>query len=395
MADFNSWLLTLTGSREGCFESAKSKVTIAVVCHEVRCVGLAPGERLCISWQVLGRPDGTSHFVPAGELCELKCQFDSVVLMGVWAAEATKSLEVSSKRRACGEARLPLRYLAEKCDGALYHSWMMLDSPGFNDSVASIGFLDPAASDAGDAFRQALDNAPRQLFQPKACLSVCRADELGTSGQILWTADAPRKDRVAHWVPLLRSQQQHVIMCTAQHLQSVQAQKDQRAHAVQRVGTWEETAVLRADDLRRRIERGSSSGPEQGLPQHAIPTEVAQSYEIERHRAEQLKSELSTLQQDLAMIGDEANRKIDQANVRIRTLRQERDDAAREVGQKANELRKLTEAQLELTAEKRKLTEQKEALLQIVEDLHQTCVCAGLNMRGRLSIDSITGYRFP
>lgn len=51
--------------------------------------------------------------------------------------------------------RIPLRHLVDKCDGVLYHSWLMLDSPGLDESVASIGMLETSSTHVGDVFSQA------------------------------------------------------------------------------------------------------------------------------------------------------------------------------------------------------------------------------------------------
>jgi len=283
----------------------------------------------------------------------------------------------------------------------------MLDSPGLNDSVASIGLLDAGGLDAGEAFSQALNNAPRQLLQPKACISLCKVEDLGPSGQPLWTADAPRKDRIAHWGPLLRSQQQHVVMCTAQHLQGAQLQRDRRTQVAEQLEALEEQAAeqarelqgLRDEALRQQeasrldssVEGGSMSSTRDNAKRQGSSDEAARQRDV----GEQLEQELAGLREELAKIGEEANSKIEAANVRIRSLRQERDQAVREVEQQSMETRKLQQSRDELSTEKVKLTEQKEALLKIVEDLHQTCIGAGLQMPGgRKQMDSIPGYKF-
>mmetsp|Transcript_100059 Transcript_100059/g.254414 ORF Transcript_100059/g.254414 Transcript_100059/m.254414 type:complete len:408 (-) Transcript_100059:18-1241(-) len=405
MSDLLSTLQLLAGGREGCFESAATKVDAVAVCHEVRSVALSPGERVVVSFRVLNQrqPVGSSaeRYLAPGEQVNLKSlQLDSVVLMSVWATDdsriaAAKLLEPGAPPRPCGEVRIPLRHLVSKCDYALYHSWVVLDSPGLNDSFASIGLLD-SAQEPGEAFQQALNNAPRQLFQPKACISLCKNDDLGPSGQVLWTADIPRKDRIARWGPLLRSQQQHVVMCTAQHLQGAQAPRDQRAQNSHQVRGLEEQAAEQArelealkEQLRSQQAKGLAAGRRQD-------SEGGSSDEARRQRelGDRLEQELAGLREELAKIGDEANSKIEAANVRIRALRQERDDAVREVEQENLHLRKVQETKEDIISEKVKLSEQKEALLKIVEDLHQTCIGAGLSMTttGRKSIDA---FKFP
>jgi len=426
-------LQRFAGSREGCFfDSASPKVDALAVCHEVRCPNLAPGERTCVSFRVLGLHED-DVFSEVGETRDLRSlQLDTVVLLRVWASPENLPAAPHAERRACGEARIPLRHLVSRCDGMLYQSWMMLDSPGLSDSVASVGLLGP--SQDGEAFAQALLNGPRQLFQPKACVSICKADDLGPSGQVLWTADAAKKERIARWGPLLRSQQQHVVLCTAQHLHGSQVQRDQSAQAEQQVEGLEEQAreqVRELESLRERLRSRQESlraegGPgregrrrtslweleAKGARQLEESRELAESckeraarrgregeaaLEAERQRnlAEQLRQELESLQEELAHIGEEANDKIEAANVCIRKLRRERDEALADVEKRRLASRQLIQERDELSAEKANLANQKEALMKIVEDLHQTCISAGLSMAGTEAINSITGYRFP
>jgi len=304
-------------------------------------------------------------------------------------------MEPGPPPRACGDVRIPLRHLVSKCDGALYHSWLMLDSPGLSDSVASIGLYEGGGLDVGEAFSQALSNAPRQLVQPKACISLCKVEDLGPSGQPLWTPDAPRKDRVARWGPLLRSQQQHVVMCTAQHLQGAQMQRERRAQVKEQMEALEEKATEQARELQslRDQVRRQQEGGRLDSSISAVREPTRQGGAEENAVGEQLEQEIGGLREELSKIGEEANNKIEAANVRIRSLRQERDQAVREVEQQSMETRKLQETKDELSSEKVKLVEQKEALLKIVEDLHQTCISAGLQMPA-VKRDSIPGYKF-
>jgi len=312
-------------------------------------------------------------------------------------------------RRACGEIRIPLRHLVTKCDSSLYHSWVALDSPGVNESV-NFGMLNNGMADTGEAFAQALAQGPRQLSQPKACLSVVRAEDLGPNGQVMWTDTATRKERIARWGPLLRSQQHHVVLCTAQHLQSTQAQKDHRAQAAQRLEAWEETAQEQAreiESLREQLHQqqkegqtrnqdlNSTAGSRSGNQDSRPDGEVALEIQKQQALGEKLRTELQALEEELAKIGEEANGKIDTANNKIRVLRQERDEAAREVEENEMGLRRLKQTHRDLNEEKAKLEEQKKALLEIVDDLHQTCLSAGLTMTQRRSVDSMSGFNYP
>merc|ERR1711920_779747 len=115
----------------------------------------------------------------------------------------------------------------------------------------SMGMFSAGGYGDGEDFAQALLNGPRQLAQPRVCVSICNAEDLGPSGQILWTTDAPRKTRLMHWGPLLRSQQQHVLMSTIQHLHSSQTQKDQFSPMAQEFKSLEEQASKQVHEIER------------------------------------------------------------------------------------------------------------------------------------------------
>jgi len=119
----------------------------------------------------------------------------------------------------------------------------------------------------------------------------------------------------------------------------------------------------------------------------------ADSVEAERQRAtaERLRQELEGLQVELAQIGREANDKIGAANGQIRALRAERDEAIRDVERASSKKTRLFGEKDTISAENIKLAEQKEALLKIVEDLHQTCADAGLGATTRKSLDQALG----
>merc|ERR1712061_279738 len=101
------------------------------------------------------------------------------------------------------------------------------------------------------------------------------------------------------------------------------------------------------------------------------------------------KTQIESLRAEVESVRLEANGKIDAANERIRALRRDRDESLREGERLAGEIKTAAAQKEEVTMEAKQLSDQKEALLRIVEDLHQTCVGAGLQT-SRRSIDSIT-----
>eukprot|EP00435_Cladocopium_sp_Y103_P059856 s378_g21.t1 len=90
-----------------------------------------------------------------------------------------------------------------------------------------------------------------------------------------------------------------------------------------------------------------------------------------RESNEALKAEVAQMRASLDKVAVEANGKIDAANERIRTLRKERDDALKEGDRLRAGGERLLSRQEECRRERQDLAEQKEALLKIVEDLHQ------------------------
>jgi chromosome segregation ATPase len=109
-----------------------------------------------------------------------------------------------------------------------------------------------------------------------------------------------------------------------------------------------------------------------------------------RRESENQRAEAESLRSELENISTEANRKIEAANDRIRTLRQRKDEAEQELQQVKSNIPMHSDEKAALESENRQLMEQKEALLRIVEDLHQTCLAAGLNTGARQSIDNMT-----
>ncbi|CAK9085222.1 STAS domain-containing protein, partial [Durusdinium trenchii] len=113
--------------------------------------------------------------------------------------------------------------------------------------------------------------------------------------------------------------------------------------------------------------------------------------EAQRYREDNkaLQADVVVAKQRIDEIAAQANGKIDSANERIRTLRKERDAAQKEADRLRGAGERLVSRQEECRRERQELAEQKEALLRIVEDLHQTCKAAGMTNAGRHSIKDI------
>merc|ERR1711957_204506 len=103
---------------------------------------------------------------------------------------------------------------------------------------------------------------------------------------------------------------------------------------------------------------------------------------LERSRRDRRDAEA-----ELETTSAEANEKIDAANDRIRTLRKDRDEAVQERERFRDDNGRLMQENEAMDVEKQGLEEQKEALLKIVEDLHSSCVGAGVPMAGRVSLE--------
>jgi hypothetical protein len=288
--------------------------------------------------------------------------------------------------------------------------------------------------------------------------------------EVLWSHDAPNEAKLERWGPLLRSQQQHLVLSAALNLKCERqasnsvcepqnSKKDQEhQEAMQRLQSQLDAANSQVQQLQLQASRqqpanslfrtqpsvpsqpndqnnqagpslsitqarnGAAPNPEMQAQMQAQTAQLqAQSRrladaearladtEAREHRAndrlriesdealrarnecDQLKVELDGVRGDLDTLSTEANRKIEAANDRIRTLRQRNSEAENELNQiKSTTLPLLSGEKATLEAENRQLAEQKEALLRIVEDLHQTCVAAGIETAGRQSIDNMT-----
>eukprot|EP00913_Durusdinium_trenchii_P002092 g1931.t1 len=142
--------------------------------------------------------------------------------------------------------------------------------------------------------------------------------------------------------------------------------------------------------------RGLAIQSEASLSRRGKEAEAQKELEEQRSLSVELQSELRALEADLSKIGEEANNKIEAANVRIRALRREREEAQRQLEERREGNMKL-QSMLEDASnscvpfiskqEKSQLMQQKEALIRIVEDLHSSCTQAGLPATDRASID--------
>lgn len=204
-------------------KAGQGSFDVSIVCHEVRGVELAVGEQVYVSVQDLHLRE-SKIFPQMGEVCSFKAlELDTTLHVCVWLDGVSSSAVSPSagERRVLGEVRLPMRHLISNYSSCLYYTWIMLETPGLHDSVSSLGFV---ANDEGMALDQAIAQGPRQLSQPRVCMSVCRSPDVAggntPSDRIMWTADATPESRISWWGPLLRSQQQHVVLSAALHLKS-------------------------------------------------------------------------------------------------------------------------------------------------------------------------------
>jgi len=404
---------------------------------------MQPGETICMTLA------DAEHRVAGEDFISLKSvgiakslQAESVLVLKIWAMLDTPPLSKHAERRPLGEVRIPLKHVGESSSCMLYYTWVNLESAGLNDSVAHLGYGGAFAT-SSEAFMQNIMSGPRQLYQPKACISMCRSAELAEPDRILWTSDLPRTERINRWGPLLRSQQQHAIMCAAQHLEGtpsngsdllqrllhLRAQAEEQAQEIDSLQEQlqsasrattaptsrealdvEPWAALTGDGWRqkpsmtlleerstRQLEevRNAALQSEAQISRRGKEAEAQKELEEQRSIEAELQSELRAGEVELAKIAEEANNKIEAANLRIRSLRRERDEAQRALEERRQGNQKLQSMLEEMEQEKGQLVEQKEALIRIVEDLHSSCTQAGLPATDRASIDSITGFKMP
>lgn len=238
------WLQkTLVGSRDGCFlDPGALKVDASIVCHEIRFPDLEKGETVSFSVKDVKVRD-REKVVSCGEAIDMKgLRLDSLLLVRAWAGRSTAE-------RVIGEVRIPIDWLISRCNSCLYYTWVLLEDPGLDVSVTSVGLL--AARNDGDAFDQALRNGPRLLSSPGACLSIIKTDQLPPTRQIMWTDEMDKESRSIFWPSLLKSQQQHMMMCQAQKCQR-QTNNDQMPALQEELKVYKTSCVIPHLLLRER-----------------------------------------------------------------------------------------------------------------------------------------------
>jgi len=319
-----------------------------------------------------------------------------------WAASSEVAARADeSNRRLLGELRLPLSRIAGLGLNMLYQTWITLDSPGVSDSLTT------GASDLDRAFDQKLIDGPRQLYQPKVCQSLCSMEHLNPAGKLVLAPDVSNERREEQWSALLRSQQQHVVMSSALHKQALKvsemsssggqlaAANETRptAQQIQEALRRVQEQAIHIEELRSKLQRVRSGSPmdtasrQEGSLQRArvIQEETEQLHSRNR----ELEADVEQVRSNLDQVSEEANGKIDSANDRIRSLRLERDEALKEGDRMRAEGERLYHRQEECRKERQQLSDQKEALLRIVEDLHQSCLTAGMETAGRHSVKDL------
>lgn len=382
----------LAGGREAClvdFGGSSAAMDIYVLCHEVRGMDLSPGEQLSVSLRDLTRSDPEKETMP-GRPWELRqVRSEAVLQLRAWASSSPDS------RRHLGELRLPIAQLRALGLNMLYQTWITLDPDPEMPGSQGLGLSD---------LEQKMNDGSRQLFQPKVCLSLCKAEDV-TDGKMTLGFDISNDLKDERWSALLRSQMQHVTMSHGLHLQGLKAQRNgassrygdsaaasQIQDAIGRV----QSQALKIQDLKHQLRSRpglASSDQSSRVSSGQDALQRAQLAEAEaqkcRESNEALKAEVAQMRASLDKVAVEANGKIDAANERIRTLRKERDDALKEGDGLRAGGERLLSRQEECRRERQDLAEQKEALLKIVEDLHQTCKNAGMTNAGRHSIQDI------
>eukprot|EP00930_Biecheleria_cincta_P040063 TRINITY_DN27482_c0_g1_i1.p1 TRINITY_DN27482_c0_g1~~TRINITY_DN27482_c0_g1_i1.p1 ORF type:complete len:420 (-),score=74.78 TRINITY_DN27482_c0_g1_i1:46-1146(-) len=356
---------------------------------------MSPGEKVFVSLSDARKLD-EEKFAAPGKPWQLKAvDSDAVLLLRAWAGADEASVRSDVRgRRELGVLRIPLRHLRELGLKILYQTWLTLDLPGLNG-------MGSALAEDRNYLNQKLVDGPRHLFQPKLCISLCRLEDLDKSERLVLTSDASHDAREAQWSALLRSQQQHVTMSTALHSYaahangyahaSPQQDRDSAARQIEDLTAEVRHRSQRLQELRRRLQQpqnGRAYAADTSEPHDFISQVHGQTMELQATNRG-LQEELDGVRSDIEKVSEEANSKIDSANERIRALRGERDQALREGDRLRAEGAQLHARQEECRKERQLLADQKEALLRIVEDLHQTCVNAGMESVGRHSMKEI------
>lgn len=323
----------LAGGREAClvdFGGSSAAMDIYVLCHEVRGMDLSPGEQLSVSLRDLTRSDPEKETMP-GRPWELRqVRSEAVLQLRAWASSSPDS------RRHLGELRLPIAQLRALGLNMLYQTWITLDPDPEMPGSQGLGLSD---------LEQKMNDGSRQLFQPKVCLSLCKAEDV-TDGKMTLGFDISNDLKDERWSALLRSQMQHVTMSHGLHLQGLKAQRNgassrygdsaaasQIQDAIGRV----QSQALKIQDLKHQLRSRpglASSDQSSRVSSGQDALQRAQLAEAEaqkcRESNEALKAEVAQMRASLDKVAVEANGKIDAANERIRTLRKERDDALKE-----------------------------------------------------------------
>mmetsp|Transcript_105249 Transcript_105249/g.296352 ORF Transcript_105249/g.296352 Transcript_105249/m.296352 type:complete len:392 (-) Transcript_105249:42-1217(-) len=377
-------------SREGCFFDAKSTMAdVAVLCHEVRGLESSNGEQVFVSVRDLKRPL-SEETCALGTACQVKgASLDTTLLLRVWAGKSQNQPNKQGPRssapsRVLGELTIPLAWLVTHARRVLYQSWVTLD-------VGRGSVLDEssesAAFGANSSFDRRLEDGD-SLEGPRICISLCRATELGPNGRLVLTTDASADSKADRWAALLTSQRQHAAMSVALHEQATQGAHG-GAQAEERLRSLVSSRAQEIEELRRQLQSGAAAAEVAERINDADQSEEAS-------RANQSRqAEVESLKAELDRLSIEANSKIDAANERIRSLRRDRDEATGEAQRLRQESSHVDRETDNLREDYRQLADQKETLLEIVEDLHRTCLGAGLEAAGRNSIDSFTDkFRF-
>eukprot|EP00418_Pyrodinium_bahamense_P052927 CAMPEP_0179183070 /NCGR_PEP_ID=MMETSP0796-20121207/90717_1 /TAXON_ID=73915 /ORGANISM="Pyrodinium bahamense, Strain pbaha01" /LENGTH=445 /DNA_ID=CAMNT_0020886923 /DNA_START=102 /DNA_END=1438 /DNA_ORIENTATION=+ len=419
MALGSGLLQFFAGAPRECFSDTKASAwDLSFVCHDVRGVELSEDEKVFVTLKDMRRHSG-EQFVPLGSACHLRSvELDASLLLRVWAARDEAAARLRSEgvrgRRNCGELRIPLHRVVMHCDGMLYQTWITLDTPGLCDSVASVGLCEGSSS-----FEQKLVDGPRQLFQPRAFLSLGKTADLSSTGDLLLSADAAPEARVASGA-LQASRAGDPPINTEQHaraagrLQDLRGQVQEQAQAMEalrrQVQEAEDRLVAVRDASRdeaegtgawtagltppERSRAGSTSGSSAlGLAKREaepLGRTIAIEAEVEQLRASNSlqHARLSALQAELEDVRQQANDNVDAANEQIRALRRDKDASLHEGRRLEVETQQLTGQKQELSSEKQQLVEQVEALKRLVEELYETVNCAGLQA-SRRPVDSI------
>lgn len=412
-----------------------SLLDLVVVCHEA--LGLRRGEDEAILVSCCdSRHRPADRLVRVGLPSSLKAvDLDATLLLEVWAGPPTASgasAKARAKARALGEVRIPLHKLFSKGCSMLYQTWLTLDRPGAWDSVASIGLLDIRGG--GSDFDQKLTDGPRQLSQPRVCVSVCRAADVSREGEVQLSYEESEAKRIAYWGALLRSQEQHLMLNAALRFQSQSAGSaqlsatprgddaanvDQLRHEVREQAEGLEALRARYAQMSAMLEERQAAAQQEQQERQATAQREQQEQQAAaqlRARREERAAELAWTQQELAaarqaksdalaaaaensaqvqqwhganakrreelqelrtglqQMREDAQRRVAGAEDRVENMQKER-DAARAHGDRLTaESQRLHKLSAEEEAKRKWLTEQHAALMSIIEELHRCCV---------------------